>query len=100
MQDKNIKSTHILNASSNLVGFSLIVLTSVKVLGLGSTTLIDDIAAFAVMVFIVSSFYSFLSIRTRNVNRSELYETIADYIFLGGLLLLFIASAILALYSK
>jgi hypothetical protein len=100
MQVKNIKSPHILNASTNLVGFSLIVLTSVKVLGIGSTTLVDDIAAFAVMVFIASSFYSFLSIRTHQTNRGILYETIADYIFLGGLSLLFITSAILALYSK
>lgn len=84
------KSVHILNASTSLVGFSFVVLTSVKVLKIGSTTSVDDIAASAVMIFIVSTVFSFLSIRTREVVRSEQYETLADYIFLAGLGLLFI----------
>jgi hypothetical protein len=94
------KSTHILNASSNLVGFSFVILTSIKILKLDATTSIDDIATFAIMVFIISSFFSFLSIRTHQEKHAETYETIADYIFLGGLLLLFVASILLTVTTQ
>lgn len=90
MNDAPEKAPHILNASTNLIGFSFIVLTSLKVLGLGQNNIIDEITAIAVTSFMVSTFFSFLSIRTRNVETSNMFETIADYIFLGGVLLLFI----------
>jgi hypothetical protein len=95
MSTVEAKSSHILNASSNLVGFSFVILTSIKILKLDTTTSIDDIATFSIIVFIISCFFSFLSIRSREVKRAETYETIADYIFLGGLLLLFSASILL-----
>ncbi len=99
MNNGNIKSTHILSASSNLVGFSFLILTSIKILKLGSTitTSLDDIAAAAIMVFVISSISSFLSIRTKDENKSRQYETIADYVFMGGLLLLFTAAFILTI---
>lgn len=94
------KSTHILNASTSLVGFSFIILSSVKVLGLSGATSIDDIATATVMIFIVSTIFSFLSIRSHIESRSELLETIADYIFLAGLLLLFVVAVIFMFNSQ
>lgn len=100
MRGNTNKSVHILGASTSLVGFSFVTLTSVRVLRLGSTTSIDDIATLAVMIFIVSTTFSFLSIRSQQVSRSELYETIADYIFLAGLALLGIVTAIFAFSAQ
>ena len=82
------KSSHILNASSNLLGICFIVLTSLKVLKKSGETLIDDAAILAILLFMSSCILSFMSIRNEN-NKGLLYEKIADYLFLTGLILLF-----------
>jgi len=94
MSTQQQKSTHILNASTSLVGFSFVIVSSLRVLGLQNKTSVDDIANIAVMIFIVSTIFSFLSIRSHHEERSILLETIADYIFLAGLVLLFTVAAI------
>ena len=58
------KSPHILNASSNLVGFSFLLVTTIQVIGLPKTTLIDEVAAIETLLFCVSSLFSFMSMRT------------------------------------
>ena len=85
----NNKSPHILNSSSNLLGFCFIVLTSLHILNRSEQTIIDEIVAFASLLFMTCSILSFLSIRSKNAKRSEWYENIADYIFLIGLFVLF-----------
>lgn len=90
MNNNSSKATHILNASTNLVGFSFLILTSLKVLNFAQYSYADEVVAFSVMTFILSSTFSFASIRSKNEFRSEMFETIADYIFLGGLLALFL----------
>lgn len=92
MEKDNKKSSHILNASSNLVGFSFIVLTTIQALHIAEMTLIDEIAALGVFLFSASSFFSFLSIRKDTGKKNSLYENIADIIFFIGLLLLLIAA--------
>jgi hypothetical protein len=88
MNDNNEKSPHILNASSNLLGICFIVLTSLKLLNQGSKTIIDDITLGAIILFMGSCIFSFLSLR-RKTDYGEKLERIADYIFIAGLLLLF-----------
>ena len=90
------KSPHILNASSNLVGFSFILLTAIKVIGPQKTTLVDDIAAVEILLFCVSSLFSFMSMRTASEYKAYLYESIADYIFFAGLSILSLAAVLLA----
>lgn len=92
------KSSHILNASSNLLGFCLVVLTSIKVFGKPARTLIDEIDALAIILFITSCIFSFLSIRLDN-ERGEKYEKVADYIFLAGLVLLFVMTLLFVVES-
>jgi hypothetical protein len=92
MEKDNKKSPHILGASSNLVGFSFIILTTIQVLHIGQLTLIDEIAAIGILLFSASCFFSFLSIRTKKETKSLFYENIADLIFFTGLLLLLIAA--------
>lgn len=98
MKQQNEKSPHILNASSNLLGICFIVLTSLKLLDKSRNTVIDEITVIAIILFMASCILSFLSIRNTSSNKkSELLERIADFIFLGGLSLLFITTILFSL---
>ena len=91
MNVNNEKSPHILNASSNLLGICFIVLTSLKLLNQGSKTIIDEITLAAIILFMASCIFSFLSLRSKS-NFGEKLEKAADYMFIGGLLLLFVTT--------
>jgi len=95
VNDKNDNSPHILNTSSNLLGLCFIVLTSLKVLKLKGATVIDELTAIAILFFMTSSIFSFLSMRSTN-SLSTRYEKIADIIFLSGLFFLFITTMFIA----
>lgn len=90
-QDRNNKPQHIFNASSNLLGICFLILTSLKLLSISSRTIIDEITMVAIILFMTSTFLSFLSIRNRK-GMSEKLESAADIIFMGGLTLLFITA--------
>lgn len=79
------KSPHILNASSNLLGFSLLIITSLKITKISGNTYLDEFAAVSCILFACSCFFSFMAIRTQNEKRETKYETIADYLFLIAL---------------
>lgn len=89
----NHKSPHILNASSNLLGLCFVVLTSLKLLNVSQKTAIDESTTAAIIFFMSSCILSFLSIR----GDIRKYENIADYLFLGGLFILFITTILFAL---
>ncbi|HVF95916.1 MAG TPA: hypothetical protein VM871_01260 [Flavisolibacter sp.] len=90
MGNDNSKSPHILNASSNLLGLCFVVLTSLKLLNIAHKTIIDEITSCAIVLFMASCLLSFLSIRgSRHTKR---FESIADYLFLGGIILLFLTT--------
>lgn len=79
------KSPHILNTSSNLLGFCLIVLTSIKIARFNHSTIIDDCTGVAAILLMASCMLSFLSMRSQNEQRSGRLESIADFVFLAGL---------------
>ncbi|SIS30836.1 hypothetical protein SAMN05421768_108110 [Chryseobacterium joostei] len=91
------KSPHILNASSNLLGFSLIIITSLKITKISRSTYLDEFAGVACLLFACSCFFSFLAIRTRNKKREYTFETIADYLFLIALFCIVLAVIIVTL---
>lgn len=91
MDQQPEKSPHILNTSSNLLGICFLVLTSLKVLGKSQQTMIDDITFAAIILFMLSCFLSFLSMR-RQANQSKRLEKFADYIFIAGLTVLFLTA--------
>ncbi len=93
MNEREKKSPHILNASSNLLGICFIVLTSLKVLKKSDTTIIDEVALVAILLFTASCILSFLSIRGIS-KRIKVYESIADILFLVGLCLLFVTTVL------
>ena len=88
MNEKNSKAPQILSASSNFLGFCFLVITSLKFFKLSATTFIDEITAICFVIFMFSCLCSFLSIRSKT-KRAELYETLAEYSFLSGLIIIF-----------
>lgn len=90
------KSPHILNASSNLLGICFIVLTSLKVMKISYKTIIDEVTIAAIILFMTSCIFSFLSIRGKHSNKERL-ENIADIVFISGLSLLFITTILFSL---
>ncbi|WP_241485987.1 hypothetical protein [Chryseobacterium angstadtii] len=91
------KSPHILNASSNLLGFSLLIITSLKITKMSGNTHLDEFAGLACILFACSCFFSFLAIRTRSEKREIKYETIADYLFLIALFCVVLAVIIVTI---
>ncbi|WP_316796495.1 hypothetical protein [Pedobacter agri] len=89
------RSPHILSTSANLLGICFVVLTSLKKLNLVDDSIIDEFAVVAVMLFMTSCILSFISMR-RERNESQKLEKIADIVFLSGLVVLFVATILIA----
>ncbi|MEO8224281.1 MAG: hypothetical protein ABI661_05705 [Gammaproteobacteria bacterium] len=81
----NKTSQHILNTSANLLGFCLFVITSLHIADRLQSTLIDELTTVVAVMLAISSFLSFLSIRTDDAARERSLELIADYVFMGAL---------------
>jgi hypothetical protein len=91
----NQKSPHILNAASNLLGICFILLTSFKIFNISRSTIYDELIVICILLFMGSCIFSFLAIR--NESKSSVFlEKIADYMFLGGLAVLFIITILFA----
>jgi len=89
------RSPHILSTSANLLGICFIVLTSLKKLNLADSSIIDEFAVAAVIFFMTSCILSFISMRKDDAVSQRL-EKSADFIFLSGLVVLFIATILIA----
>jgi hypothetical protein len=92
------KSPHILSTSSNLLGFCLIVMTSLKIANRTEASLLDELTGVASVLLMASCILSFQSMRSPNAARSERLERIADVVFLGGLSLVFLAILMIAFH--
>lgn len=87
MQPRNNNfSQHILSVSATMLGFSFIVFTSVNDGNFRYPHIIDDSAAIAIVLFSVSTILSFLSWREKI--QHWLFERIADYVFLAGVVVI------------
>ena len=91
--DKRNVSYHILPTASNLLGICFVILSFMKVTRMGLETIIDEAVSIAIVLFLVSSLYSYAAIRSSK--RSDRYEKIADVIFLIGLSLLTLIAIII-----
>lgn len=92
----NQKAPHILNASSNLLGICFVILTSLKLLKIAKSTIIDEVATVDIVIFTASCLLSFLSLRSNSARNYRL-EKIADIIFIAGISLLFVTAILFAL---
>jgi len=79
------KSPHILNAASGLLGFCLVILTSLKINNISNQTNIDEVAGIASICLTLSCLFSFMAIRTKHKKNEILFDTIADYLFMTSL---------------
>lgn len=93
--DLNSKSPHILNASANLLGFCLIVLTSLKISDYRDSSMIDELTGISSLLLMMSTVLSFLSLRAERPGPSRIYENFADFIFLMSLVCLLIVVLII-----
>lgn len=82
----NNTSQHILNTSTNLLGFCLFVITSLHISNKTETSLIDEAAAIVGVLLVFSSLFSFVSIRSKETKNKANYENLADYLFFGALI--------------
>jgi hypothetical protein len=96
MPMKRQMSDHILPASSTMVGVCLMTVSIVRVMEASAkvTTVIDNILAIDSLVFLASTVLSYVSLRRERDLRW--LERLADLVFLVGLLLIVLASFMLA----
>ncbi len=86
----NKTSQHILGTAANLLGFCLIVISSLHISRRTQNSLIDEIASIIGMLLTLSCILSFASIKTDNIKREEILERIADQLFIVALLGIFV----------
>ncbi len=95
----NPTSHHILNTAANLLGFCLIVITSLHISNKTASTLIDEFTSIIATVLITACVLSFISMRSPQPERSRKLEKMAEYFFISSLLgillvILFMTSAL------
>ena len=86
-------SQHILPTAANLLGLCFVILSFIRVMKLAAETVIDELMGAAIIVFLITSVFSYASIRSNE--RTDHFEKIADTVFLVGLGLLTITAMII-----
>ncbi|MCX6318097.1 MAG: hypothetical protein NTW29_12455 [Bacteroidetes bacterium] len=82
----NKTSQHILNTSVGLLGFCLVILTSIHLPNKSSNSIFDEITSFIAILLVISSVTSFISIRTEKMKKEKILETIAEVFFVIALI--------------
>lgn len=82
----NKTSQHILNTAANLLGFCLIIITSLHIAEKTASNLVDEFASIVATLLIFSCIFSFASLRTENIKKEKTFEEIADILFISALL--------------
>ncbi len=93
------RTPHILNAASNLLGISLVIIAGLNVSHVARNSIADKIAWAASICLATSCFLSYLALRDEEARRGP-GEKWADRIFLAGLLALIAAIVVLAIESR
>lgn len=94
----NSTSQHILSTSVNLLGFCLIVITSVHLTNYTESSFIDETTSVVAMLLGFSCLFSFFSLRSKNPARSQKLELIADYLFIISLVGILLVILLLVLH--
>lgn len=99
MSMENKTSQHILGTAANLLGFCLFILTSLHLTNMAENAMVDEFTSVVAFLLVISSFLSFLSIRSKSEVRTEKLERYAEYFFVASLLgIFFIIVFLLANY--
>ena len=91
-QRKETLSYHILSTASTMVGVCVTVITFFKITSFDLKTYADDILGYDTLIFIVSCYLSYLSIRKENSKKIEL---IADNLFMIGMFIMVIVGLLI-----
>jgi hypothetical protein len=81
----NNTSQHILGTAGNLLGFCLIVMTSLRIADRTEMHLLDEFTSIIAVVLTCSCIFSFVSIRTSNADKEKKLESVAEYLFILSL---------------
>ena len=76
-------SDSILTTSSNLLGLCFLILSLVKINGLGAATRLDEFLVLPILLFFSAGIFSYLALRKRG--EAVHFENIADKVFICGL---------------
>lgn len=89
-------SNHILPTSATMTGVCVTIISIVRLVEANHhiSTIIDNLMAFTGLTFLVSCFFSYISIRS--ARQSGKFERYADMLFLAGLSLMVIGGFLLA----
>ncbi len=90
------KLPHILTTSANLLGICFFIITGIHITDNNENIEIMRSMAAISLLLLLSIFLSYLSIRSQLSRRAITYERVADYLFLGSVVLLFITIIVLA----
>jgi hypothetical protein len=90
-----MKTHHILNAASNLLGIALLIITGLHITNHARGTIADEIAWIGAVLFALSCLFSYQSIRSGK--DEDFFEMLADRVFLLGICALLISVSTLAL---
>lgn len=88
------RQTHILNASTNLLGICFVIITGLKLTGSNPKSWADEIAWIASVFFLVSIVLSYLALRKDA--RLARVEAWAERAFLGGVVSLMTSVLVMA----
>jgi hypothetical protein len=89
-------SSHILQASAQMVGVCMVIISIVRLLHLGNTAshVVDRILGVDNIVFLLSAILSYASMRYNQL--TDLLEGLADTLFMMGLVFMTLASVLLS----
>ena len=88
-------SPHVFNASTNLLGFCLVVLTSLHVTDRTEHSIVDEVTSLVILLLTLSCLFSFLSIRANEEKKQVRFERLADVLFFACLTGIFLVVAII-----
>lgn len=92
------RTHHILNAASNLLGISLLLIAGLRISESSGKTMADEIAWLSAAGFSISCLFSYLALREGP--RAETCEAVADWSFMGSLGTLVVAVGVLAMATS
>ena len=92
---KNGLGNHILSTSANMLGICFVIISVISVSGMHHKTLLDELCAIAMLLFMGSCMLSYASLRSTN-NQVSL-EKWADLIFIAALGFLSVVSVVIVL---
>ena len=85
------KLPHILNTAANLLGICFFIITGIHLANKEENMQIMRAISVVSMLLLLSILLSYLSMRIHPSKKAYQYEKVADYLFLGSIIILFFA---------